>query len=55
VDIFYTSIKNIQVYTRIKIYRAETNVYATFMHPYKRCIQYTNSFIEFREAPSMMC
>jgi len=39
------SIKNIQVYARIKIYRAETNVYTTFMHPYKGCIKYTNSII----------
>jgi hypothetical protein len=42
---FYTSIKNIQVYARIKIFQAETNVYATFMHPYKCCIKYTKSFI----------
>jgi hypothetical protein len=42
---FYTSINNIQFYTCIKIYRAGMDVYATFMHPYKRCLKYTNSFI----------
>ncbi len=29
----------------LKIYQAETDIYATFMHPYKSCIKYTNPFI----------
>jgi hypothetical protein len=39
-------IKNIRVYARIKFYRAETNIYVRFMHPYKRCKMYTNPFIQ---------
>ena len=45
-DIFYTSIKKYAIYACIKNYRAWTDVYATFMHPYKRCLKYTNSFIQ---------
>jgi hypothetical protein len=51
-DIFYTSIQNIQVYARIKHYQAETNVYTTFIHPYKLRLNIQKRLYEFREAPN---
>jgi len=39
----------------LKIYQAETDIHATFMHPYKSCIKYTNPFIRVLGGTHLLC